>query len=50
MVSTMLLIWLSIFAMNLMITSTSVWQVNAFYCRVAETGKSAQQSLPGPGL
>lgn len=34
MASAMLLTWLSIFAMNLMITLTSVWQVNGFYCRV----------------
>lgn len=34
MVSTMQLTWLSTFAMNLMITLTSVWQVNVFDCRV----------------
>lgn len=53
MVSTMLLTWLSTFAMNLMITSTSVWQVNVLHCRVwvrSETGESAQQSLFLPGL
>lgn len=48
MVSTMLLTLLSTFAMNLMITLTSVWQVNVLHCRVgvmSDTGKSAQQKL-----